>query len=430
MSAIIADSKIRQVRVADLRPHEKNARKITTEMFLKLRRSIAANPELLKARPVLALPDGRIIGGRFRWEAVKAEGWETVPTFAHDWDEDEALEIMLRDNNPYGEDDDDLVAEILWGLHERGRDLDLVGLPTGDVKSILASVGPVEGDEREDELPRVPGRPKSKAGHVYELGRHRIMVGDSTNPDHVAKLLDGASADLLVTSPPYNVDVEYDGHDDKAEWPEYSAFLQATLDAWLPHVAPGRAVCWNVGTSPQTYHARQLILLEEAGLTYVRQFVWRKVGVAIPQWFRTVKKLRARYLKSNYLHEVVLVFSTGELELGPEIDVIDDLLEHDVFMIHQSMSTRDVPAGNTRAGTGKNLDRRAWKAHPAVFPVRLPQAFITHLTAADEVVVDPYAGSGSTILAAEKMGRVCYAMEKSPAYVDVARERWKALHGG
>lgn len=429
-SAIIADSKIRQVRVADLRPHEKNARTITTEMFLKLRRSIAANPELLKARPVLALPDGRIIGGRFRWEAVKAEGWETVPTFAHDWDEDEALEIMLRDNNPYGEDDDDLVAEILWGLRERGRDLDLVGLPSGDVKKILASVGP-DDDDREDELPRVPGRPKSKAGQVYELGRHRIMVGDSTNPDDVATLLDGASVDMVVTSPPYNVDVQYQDHVDKAEWPEYGAFLRAALDAWLPHVAPGRAVVWNVGPSPATFHARQLVLLEDVGLTYYRQYVWRKVGVAMPQWHHTLKAMRVRCLKSNYMHEVVAIFSNGpELELGPELDVVDDLLEHDFFMIHQATSTRDVPTGNTRAGTGKNMEKRAWKAHPAVFPVRLPQAFIAHLTGRDELVVDPFVGSGSTILAAEKVGRVCYGMEKSPAYVDVARERWERLHGG
>jgi hypothetical protein len=271
VNAIVADSKIRQVRVDDLRPHEKNARKITTEMFLKLRRSIAANPELLKARPVLALPDGRIIGGRFRWEAVKAEGWETVPTFAHDWGEDEALEIMLRDNNPYGEDDDDLVAEILWGLRERGRDLDLVGLPSGDVKSILASVGPVDDDEREDELPKVPaGRSRRPATSTSSAG---IGSWSATRRTRTTS----RSCSTARRRPPVHVAavqrrrrVRRPRRQVGGLGRKYGAFLRATLDAWVPHVAPGRAVCWNVGVSPRTFHARQILLLEDVGL-HVRQ---------------------------------------------------------------------------------------------------------------------------------------------------------------
>lgn len=431
MSRLKADGVTRDVSVDELRPHERNRRRITTEMFERLRHSIRHDPELLQARPVLALVDGRIIGGRFRWEAVKAEGWSTVPTFALDVDEDRALTIMLRDNNPFGEDDDDVIAEILYDLQQRRADLTLTGLSDRSVKAILASVSGSDGvDElkRDEDLPALPKRARSKRGVVYELGPHRIIAGDSRDRGVVDELFAGRQADLLFTSPPYNIDVDYDTHvDEHGSWEGYSSFLQSVLEPWVERLAPGRALCWNIGVRPRTFPHRQLVLLEQLGLEFYRQMIWRKVGVPLPSWFRTVKAMRARHFEPHWTHEVVYVLSNGPLERGGGIDAVDELVSNDVFELHQSQATVDIPAGAKIAGKNvddQRLNKRSLKAHPAVFPVRLPQMFAAHLTAPGELIVDPFAGVGSTIIAAEKIERVCYGCELDPRYVDVARDRY------
>lgn len=99
--------------------------------------------------------------------------------------------------------------------------------------------------------------------------------------------------------------------------------------------------------------------------------------------------------------------------------------------INQTQATRDLPAGPGKSGAGKqiNLERRALKVHPAVFPVELPQAFLTHYAGASEIVLDPFLGSGTTLIAAERLGRICYGMEIEPRYVDVAIARWEAETG-
>ena len=339
-----------------------------------------------------------------------------------------------------------LVAENATGIAGGWRHTDLADrLGTWAERDQLAGTGytPKSAEEllaglrptpkRPDPIvPDTPRRPVSKVGDVWLLGDgSRLMCGDSTNPDHMAKLMDGAQADLVFTSPPYNVDVEYDGHDDAAlPWPEYRDFLAAVVAQCVAHLATGRAFCWNIGVYTTTVPYRQAVILEDAGLQFGRQLIWRKSGVPVPTWHFTLDQPVVRMLTPNWTHELVYLFTKGKLEkAGPAI--IDGVLQHDVFDIAQAVSTRDLLTDTSKPYTGSkgNFDRRAQKEHPAVFPIALPRTFIGHLAAADEIVLEPFAGAGSTLLAAQQLGRRGYGMEKSAGYTDVACGRWQRTTG-
>lgn len=296
---------------------------------------------------------------------------------------------------------------------------------------LLASLEPPP--RRDDpEVPDKPAKPVTKPGDVWLLGDgHRLMCGSSADPDDMAKLMGDEPADLVVTSPPYNVDVQYEGHDDsKMPWSEYRAFLAAVAANCVHHLATGRGFVWNIGVSPPTYHYRQAVMLEDVGLTYVRHLVWRKVGVVVPTWHFTLDDPVVRQLTPNYQHEIVYLFAKGKLEKSTQPAIIDGVLEHDVFTVNQAASTRDLLNDRTKPYSGaSNLDRRAQKEHPAVYPLGVPRTFIGHLADSGAVVLDPFGGSGTTLLAAHELGRRGFAMEASPGYCDVACRRWQASTG-
>lgn len=321
-----------------------------------------------------------------------------------------------------------------------------------------------------DDIPDPPP-PVTQPGDLWLMGPHRLACGDSSDPAVLERLLDGDRARCLFTSPPYNIGAGYDSHDDKpTTWADYRAFLSAVLAATIAHVSDGGAVCWNIGTNPKTFHARQHLLLEEHGLTYLRTLVWQKVGVPLPLWHNTEADPRSGQFTPNYTHELVLVFARGDHDPAAEPDQsralaawptrrpltpaeraelvvifakgpklkkgkpvsVADILANDVFTMAQPAATRDLPDGNAtgrRTGGESNLDRRSVKAHPAPFPVALPEAFITHLADVGDIVLDPFAGVASTLLAAFRTGRRGYGVELDPGYVDVAVRRFEAHTG-
>lgn len=254
-------------------------------------------------------------------------------------------------------------------------------------------------------------------------GTHRLMCGDSTSAADVARLFGETRADCLFTSPPYNVGVNYASHDD-AQKPvgEYLGWLGGLCRVWIDQMAQGRAFVWNIGASAQTAPHRHAVMLEDAGLLFQRQFIWRKVGVPIPTWHETALQRRARTLTSNQVHEMVYIFSTGKLERGA-LTEFDETLENDVFTVSQSLATVDIPEGTQRTGANSNLTARSHKAHPAAFPPKLAAAFIQHYTAPGESVAEPFAGSGSTLIACEQLKRVGFGMELEPKYVAIALQR-------
>lgn len=128
-------------------------------------------------------------------------------------------------------------------------------------------------------------------------------------------------------------------------------------------------------------------------------------------------------------YELVVIFARGNALAPGSAVLFDNTLEHDVFTIAQSQATRDLGPGPTRSGADSNLDRRSFKSHPCPFPVALPEAFIRHLADVGAWVLDPFAGAGSTIIAANAAGRRGAGIEIDPAYCDVTCLRYQQLTG-
>ena len=463
----------RAVRVADLHPSPGNPRQVTPAALSTLRGSMDKYGDL--SGIVFNRRTRRLIGGHQRLKnfdhandvvlterLAKANKQGTVALGyivrgAERWsyrevDVDKATEqeMNLRANVAAGTFDKDKLSAALTGLRDQGRDLSLLGFDAGQLRQLVRDALNVI----DPPAPDLPKRPKSKVGQIYELGPHRLLCGDAGDKTLVARLFDTATAALVMTSPPYNVGMDYNLADDRLKRDAYLAMLRGVIALATDRLMAGGFIAWNIGVSPKTLHFTQAQLLADAGLTYYRQIVWHKAGVAFPIWQFTTESGQARKFHPNYTHELIYLFEKGELPVrraaapAPRFDPIyaheliylftkgdvviggpcdvDDQYSRDVWSVHQSQSTRDVPGATDARRPPKGDVHGGFKvaAHPAAFPIGIPAGCIKHLTARGEKVYDPFAGSGTTLMACEQLERACYAAELDPAYCDVIRQRY------
>ena len=426
-----AENRLRRIPLEELKAFQGELKTLGQAAHNKLRDSMLSNGFIA---PVYIWTDGnRILDGHQRVKVLTEEqievegGIPVVDIYAAN--EKDAAEKLLVISSAYGKVEPAGLYDFTTahGVTIGADSLD--DLPDFNKDEYLAEFYKDEHPGDPDEVPEAPDDPVSQRGDLYVLGDHRLLCGDSGDAEDMQRLMAGKRADFVFTSPPYNVGVSYDTHDDKeATWEDYSEFLTRCLQATIQAMDEGRAIAWNIGSSPKTHPHRQMMLMEELGMIYARCLVWQKVGVPVPLWYNTTNNAVARNFYPNYTHELVLLFSKGLMAKGSKVNP-SPLLEHDVFQLHQTLATVDLPEGNQRTGARSNLDRRSKKAHPAAFPVQLPTAFIDCLADMEAIVLDPFGGAGSTMMAAEKTGRACYAMELSPAYVDVSVQRWEAYTG-
>lgn len=152
------------VPVTELRPNERNPRSISRQRFDDLVYSLREDPDMLQARPIVALPDGRVIMGNMRLRAAIELGWETIPTMVVDLDETRAAQWLVRDNVPYGEWEEDGLAELMYELNQAGSDMRLTGYDASMIKKLLQSVAPDEADPAGG-----PGTSETPAGRMLAI---------------------------------------------------------------------------------------------------------------------------------------------------------------------------------------------------------------------------------------------------------------------
>jgi DNA modification methylase len=379
-----------------LREWPLNPRRILPSRLDDLQRALAADPEMLWARPLVALLDGVVVCGNQRLLAARALGWKTIPTIFKDLDPERARLWALRDNSNYGEWDKDALAELLDELAGGGVDLALTGFASGELDRLLAGFRP---DIDPDDVPPLPGAPTSVAGEIYELGPHRLLCGDATDSAELARLLDGSQAEVLWTDPPYGLD--YVGKTRRALRIENDD--AAGLDRLL---RDGFAAIDTVlAPSARFYIASPGGL---RGLTFRRAVVdagWRLHQTLV--WCKQTPVLgHADY---HHQHEDILYgwkAGTGRPGRGRHI------------------GTRWY--GDNRQTSVFHVDRPTRSAeHPIMKPVALIEAMLRNSSQRGDIVLDPFAGSGSTLIACERLGRRCFAVELDPRYADVIRRRYE-----
>lgn len=418
------------VPLSVLIPADYNPRVMPDEEMKALKKSLE---EFGQVDPIIVntFPgrEGIIVGGHQRRDAQHQEGW--LDTFVLWWygNPTKEKQMNLALNRVHGEWEPGKLAEVIHSLDLEEADLTITGFTQDELDSMRAAYdedgGDGDGNLDDDEFDGEDAPTRVQPGELWAIGDHRLLCADATDPRAVKYLMAGERIDFVFTSPPYNVGVQYAEHDDETvTWDEYGPFLARVIRALMPHLAKGRIIGWNIGSSPKTFPHRQYCLMEDEGLTYVRQLIWKKVGVPVPLFHNTRESPRARHFTPNYTHELVGLFSLGDVQQGGPVS-FGDLLENDVFTIHQTTATTDLPDDPTahRTGAQSNLETRAKKAHPAAFPVALPGAFIAHLADMGAIVYEPFCGSGSTIVASHRLGRRCYAMELTAKYCDIILAR-------
>jgi len=383
-------------RVDDLRPNPRNPRRFRRERVEQLKRTVAAEPELLEARPLIVLLDGTVIAGNMRLLAVQELGWAQVPVVFVELDEVRAITWAFLDNRSFGEDDEDLVAELLAELEARGADLDLTGYERPETEALLRRL--LVRDRDPDQVPPLPqGAPDSQPGGLYALGPHRLVCGDATDAAAVAELLAGERPAICVTDPPFGV--AYDpgwrqraaaqgqlayaarrvapvSNDDRADWRQ----------VW-PLVPSDVLYCWHADLHAGVVAAG----IEAAGFALRAQIIWYKPHFPIG---------RGHYA---WQHEPAW------------------------FAVRQGANAGWIGGRGQSTVWEVPLDANVNGGHSTQKPVELMRRPIAN-HAGD--VIDPFAGTGSTMIAAELEGRRSFLLELEPAWRDVIRARWEAFSHG
>ena len=378
-------------------------------------RQIAASIERFGFNnPVLIDSRGRIVAGHGRVEAAKLLGLNYVPTIRlEDLTDDEIRAYVIADNK-LAENagwNRELLAIELQGLFELDIDFDvtITGFAVPEIDILIGELDADEEDDPADEVPAVgDGPPVTRPGDIWCIGKHRLICGDSTNPNTFARLLDGAEAQMVFTDPPYNVPI--DGHvsglgkvkhrefamaSGEMTEAEFTTFLATVFQNQAGHSADGAIhfICsdWR--------HLGEILAAGKSAYSELKNLcVWTKTNGGMGSLYRSQ-------------HELVFVFKAGT---APHINNVE-LGKHGRYRT------------NVWSYAGLNSfgkDRDAELAlHPTVKPVKLVADAILDCSKRGGIVLDPFAGSGTTLVAAEKTGRRGYGIELDPQYCDVIIRR-------
>tara|TARA_S200002703_G_scaffold117632_1_gene103298 strand:+ start:266 stop:1459 length:1194 start_codon:yes stop_codon:yes gene_type:complete len=379
-------SSFKHTKLSEIRENPNNPRTIKEDKFEKLVRSIQTFPEMLEARPIVVNPDMIVLGGNMRLKACKAAGLTEAPVYVASWEESKAKEFIVKDNVGFGEWDWDILA----------NEWDAVELEEWGLDVWTPEEEPTEGLTDPDEVPEAPEEPKTKLGDLYILGDHRLLCGDSTKAEDVEKLMNGNSPELMVTDPPYGVNYDAnwrneakrpDGtpygasalgkvnNDDRSDWTQ-------AYSLWSGKVA----YVWHDGKASPLVGGN----LKSCGLVLRNLIIWGKNQHAIS--------------RGNYHHKHEPCWYA--VRKGENSGWIGDRAQTTLWDI-------DKP-------------RKSETGHSTQKPIECME---TPLKNHEGDVYDPFLGSGTTLIAAEKTGRKCYGMELDPKYCDVIVKRWEDFTG-
>ncbi len=392
------DPVARAVLLKDLHPAVWNPRTIKDDRFENLCRSIATDPDFLWRRPVLAQADGTIYAGNMRFRAAEHLGMTSVPAIIEDIPDQLAKERALKDNAQWGAYVEDDLSALLAQLRDEGSDLGLLGFDERELQQLLDRLGHSPADP--DDVPPLPEEPISKAGDVWLLDRHRVVCGDSTHADDLLRAMDGETAACVWTDPPYGVDYVGGTKDalriknDQADG--LDTLLRDAFAAIDPVLANGAAIYIAHPTGPLS-------------LTFGTRFVsqgWRFHQTLI--WVKD--SLVPGHSDYQMRHEGVL-------------------FGYKAAQGRRGRGARGWYGDNSATSVFEVPRPKASPDHPTSKPVALIAAMLRNSSRTDEIVLDPFLGSGSTLIAAEELGRRCIGVELDPRYVDVAVRRWERVTG-
>ncbi len=370
------------MNIKEIKSNPNNPRIIKDEKFAKLKKSISEFPKMMELRPMVVNSENIVLGGNMRLKALKELGYKDIPDNwvkrADELTEDETRRFIIADNVGFGEHDWEMLANE-WDTQEL-EDWGLDGFPFDEVTELEAE----EDDYTEPDNMQVD----VVLGDLIEIGEHRLLCGDSTDSDQVAKLMGGEKADLMVTDPPYNVDYTGKTKDalkidnDKMSSGDFSDFLNGFFDCALVEMKAGSPI-------------------------YV--FCPIEDGAFLNS-----------FLESGFKLQSILVWVKNTIVLGRK----DYQYKHEPILYGWKEGAAHKWYGGFDKSTIIECDKPPRNGeHPTMKPIELLEKCINNSSLKNDLIFDLFLGSGSTMVAAHQLKRKCYGMELDPKYCQVIIDR-------
>lgn len=392
---------ITEVAVEALIPYAKNSRTHDDAQVAQIAASIK---EFGWTNPILVDGDKGIIAGHGRLMAARKLGMTKVPVIElKDMTEAQKKAYVIADNKlamNAGWDNEFLTLE-LKDLEAEGFDLSLTGFDDKELDALLNVIEGTEGLTDEDDVPEVPEEPKTKLGDIYILGNHRLMCGDSTSIDAVEKLMDGDKADMVFTDPPYNMDftggIHADGSksfnakhggikNDKMSQSEAADFFDAI---------------------------NSIIYAYCVGAFYITFY---RLGIG--EYWKSLERV-------NLKVRSLIIWDKGNHTLSNS----DYMSKYEPIFYGWTGNNHKFYGGNNGMDIWEIKRTAKNDLHPTMKPVELIEKALEDASKSGNLVLDLFGGSGSTMIACEKLGRKARLMELDPKYCDVIVKRWEDFTG-
>lgn len=387
---------IQKIKITELKPAEYNPRKDLKPEdieYQKIKRSIT---EFGYVAPIIINNDMTVISGHQRLKVLEELGYNEVECVIVELNKNKEKALNIALNKISGDWDNAKLEELLAELKETDIDMDITGFSFDEVDNILKDVVGSKEDEfdLEEELKEIE-QPISKLGDIWILGKHRLMCGDSTEKEAVLQLMKSKEADMILTDPPYNVNYEGGTKEKltiKNDNMEDTLFYNFLIDAFRNMYDSIKC-----GGSIYVFHA------DTEGMNFRNAF--KTVGFKLAECLVWVKnKFVMGRQDYQWRHEPILYgWKEGKAHYFTDSRNQTTVLEF------------DKPIKN--------------EEHPTMKPIDLLAYLIKNSSKENELILDLFGGSGSTLIAAEQTNRKCYMMELDPKYCDVIIRRWEKLTG-
>jgi DNA modification methylase len=407
---------ITYLQTTSLKPDPRNPRVHSDKQVRQIARSIESFGFNV---PLLIDDEQKVIAGHGRLLAARRLGWNTVPAIrlSH-LTESQRMAFLIADNKltENGSWDERMLGEQLKILSELELDFDLetIGFEVPEIDLFIDGLNAVAESDPDDRLLEITGSVVTVAGDLWQLGKHRVLCGNSLVNANYERLMEGLKADLVITDPPYNVVIvghasgngsvhhrEFAMASGEMSSTEFTDFLRKAMVAARDHSADGSLAYYFIDWRHMT---EMLTAGQQVYTGLLNLCVWAKSNGGMGSFYRSA-------------HELIFLFKNGtgshrnNVQLGKFGRYRTNVWNYP----GANSFSRSDPEGNLLA------------LHPTPKPVALVADAIKDCTARGDLILDPFLGSGTAVIAAERSGRRCYGFELDPLYVDTIIRRWQRL---
>lgn len=413
---------------------EDNPKKTTVEDMKRLEDMVR---KLGQFKDLVVEPDGNILGGNHRRKKYENMGFTFVAIdVVYPKNEDERMEYALADNDHIAEYDQEALVEKLKAL--KNIDTNLFKVNLAPLSKLSALIDKFDKSAKDDQAPGLPITPVSKLGEIYQLGRHRLICGDATIERYYTALMDGKRARMVFTDPPYNID--YKGQpnqkrdgilNDKMTANQFRLFLTDSLKQMMQVTDSAFYICM----SPiELYNLHPAF--EDAGGHFQSFIIWVKntFNISGSDWQNMYEPILYGW---NNSREHYHAGYRDEANVWSNLETIRPVYDEEYTTINLGLFTLKLKGKIEGEVYRKRDSVDIWEVkkpvkndeHPTMKPIKLVSKAIRASSERGDNILDPFGGSGSTLIAAEQTNRNCYMMELDPRYIDVIIKRWENLTG-